>query len=430
MPFDVVQAAKTLGFLLLMITKRATRFDENMDIQLFLKDCRKLGGDSIKVVAYNTGKLGRLSKLLNKFMTITDPIVTPNLSEVKNIHYHNLGYHDYAAKVSDKLSSRELNKSLFSSFMLPILTFYVIGQHVEKSLSPEIHNAAYNALGLPHRCVIYQCLSVDDIRAVMKRPDFGGACVIMPFKLQVLDLVDDVSEHVSRIGALNTMYAVRSPENREKVVCYKGDNTDWIGIRNVIVSCSSPINGANDSRTALVLGAGGMARASLYALISTGVKTIYLYNRTISKAQDLAKHFNDQSPLTFGQPFPKSVDFNITVVSDILSVPDIDDFVYPSIIVNCIPSIDITSGKGLDFDLPDFWFESASGGVFVDIGYEPFLSPSLIKARKHGNRGWIATNGLSYLHAQAISQFEMHTGKIAPSELMKNTLMNSFAAYN
>ncbi|CUM62467.1 uncharacterized protein PRCAT00000017001 [Priceomyces carsonii] len=431
-PFDIYMLAKNIGCQIIKITKKASRFSENLEVQEFARDCNKLGDRKTQLIAYNTGKLGRFSRIMNLYLTSTEPPYSINSSEVRQLHDRTVTSNEnYEYETSVGLSAYDLNKSLYSCFMMSALSFYVVGRHVTQSLSPAMHNAGYLSIGLPHRCIVFQCSTVQEISDLMRRPDFGGASVIMPFKLKVLDLVDNVSKHVSRIGALNTIIAVRSYDDQDKISKIRGENTDWLGIRAVINSNSSPINGVSDSKTALVLGAGGMSQASLYALISLGFKRILLFNRTESKARQLADHFNKQSPLTFEEPFPRIVHFKIEIIKSLSDIPEEIRYDHlPTVIINCIPGRDIVTNKLIHFEIPDFWFDSPSGGVFVETGYNPLISPLQISARKFVSRGWVVTTGLNYLHEQAIAQFEMHTGKIAPSAIMKSALMNHFAAFN
>lgn len=431
LPFDIYSLAKNLGCNIVKITKVATKFSENLDAQQFVRDCSNLGDGNLKVAAYNTGKIGQFSKVLNPIISSTVPVFKVERSVDNALFSREALCQQNISDDYDKITACDLNRSLYYCFMLPVLSYFVIGSKITNSLSPAVHNAAYDAIGLPHRCYLFQTTEIEDIEKVLRRPDFGGACVIMPYKLQVLGLVDEMSEHVRRIGAINTIVTIRSPDADNTAIKVRGENTDWLGIRKVINVHSSPFNSAQESRSALVLGAGGMSRASLYALISMGISKIFLYNRTRSKAVELANHFNEQSPLSFSDLHPHVVDFNIQVIESLEQVAEYirPDFTSPTVIVNCIPCKDALTGKKINVDLPDFWFDSTSGGVFVETGYEPLVTPLIKKARTYVGRGWIATTGLDYLHAQAVPQIEMHTGKIAPEELIKNVIMNQFAAH-
>jgi pentafunctional AROM polypeptide len=128
--------------------------------------------------------------------------------------------------------------------------------------------------------------SVMKTKIAVTSPDFGGASVTIPFKLDIIPLrLDRLTRTAETIGAvnLNTIIPKRTGSGRILV----DDNTDWIGIRSCI--CSKL--GDRPVGAALVIGAGGTARAAIYALQSLRAEVIYIYNRTASKARDLAHAF-------------------------------------------------------------------------------------------------------------------------------------------
>lgn len=132
----------------------------------------------------------------------------------------------------------------------------------------------------------------------------------------------------------------------------------------------SPANGIRPHSSALVCGAGGMARAAVYSLISLGVRHIFVYNRTAANATALAEHYNklgSEGQLTH---FVKeSTEFSHIRVLDTLSTSWPADKRHPTIIVNCIPrqSSDKTS---INFTLPASWLNSPTGGVVVEVSPE------------------------------------------------------------
>lgn len=155
----------------------------------------------------------------------------------------------------------------------------VIGDPVAHSLSPALHQPALDAIGIP---AIYERWHTKpaDLRERLQScrlPDVLGANVTVPHKVAVIDYIDDLSPNARRAGALNTVV------NRAGTLY--GDNTDIAGFEAAVSGRRSqkPLS------RALVLGAGGAARAVVLALEAMGVETIVVANRSEERAQALAE---------------------------------------------------------------------------------------------------------------------------------------------
>ena len=196
----VVELAKTIGIKFLRLTSPANELSDNFKVMFFKQNLRLMYPNlDMEVIAFNTGKLGKLSKLMNKTLTpvsIKKGLITSS---------------DLESDGGSSLSSFDIQRALNSSFITPSLDFYVMGINVTKSLSPEMHNSAYRALGLPHCFKIFECSSlIPNLTNLVNSPTFGGTAIIMPFKMEALKYVDTMSNHVKIIGALNTIIAERS----------------------------------------------------------------------------------------------------------------------------------------------------------------------------------------------------------------------------
>lgn len=155
-------------------------------------------------------------------------------------------------------------------------TLYLIGDPVEHSLSPAMQNAAFEALGLPHR---YELLRVpayelaDAVRRV-RGPDVLGANVTIPHKEAVRKHVDVIEDAARRIGAVNTLF--------KRGGTLHGDNTDSPGLADALAERGIALAG----RYALLLGAGGAARACADVLARGGAR-VTVSARTPSRAAGL-----------------------------------------------------------------------------------------------------------------------------------------------
>ncbi|WP_380681571.1 shikimate dehydrogenase [Salinigranum sp. GCM10025319] len=154
--------------------------------------------------------------------------------------------------------------------------FGLVGNPVGHSLSPPMHEAAYDALGIDARYVTFEP-GVDDIeRAVDGAAALGiaGLNVTIPFKQHVLDLVEP-DPLAARIGAVNTVdFSTDRP---------KGYNTDAAGVTRSFAHHDVPLDG----RDAVVVGAGGAGRAVAFALADAGC-AVHVANRTVETAEELA----------------------------------------------------------------------------------------------------------------------------------------------
>ena len=159
----------------------------------------------------------------------------------------------------------------------------LMGWPVEHSLSPVMHNAAFAALGLNWR---YVPLAVrpGEIEAAVKglvALGFRGANVTVPHKEAILPVLSTLTPVAERVGAVNTLVIGRAADGRVSVT---GDNTDVPGFIHALRAGGYAPAG---DRTALVLGAGGSARAVAYALLEAGEGHVLVLNRTPQRAQAL-----------------------------------------------------------------------------------------------------------------------------------------------
>lgn len=150
---------------------------------------------------------------------------------------------------------------------------YLIGDPVAHSLSPEMQNAAFAAMGLPHR---YSLMPVRDAQLaeavrLIREPSSLGANVTIPHKERIARLLDGVDETAQRIGAVNTLFK-RGSELR-------GDNTDAGGFGDALAEKGVEVRG----RRVLLLGAGGAAKACVHALVLGGARVV-ISNRTPGRA--------------------------------------------------------------------------------------------------------------------------------------------------
>lgn len=284
-------------------------------------------------------------------------------------------------------------------YIHPKLNYYIFGHNISHSLSPTLHNAGFKALNLPYHYSIHQSVSVDkSVEDIISRPDFGGASVTYPHKLHVGRLLDTISPQAQQIGAINTIIAKQTPEGR----ILSGDNSDWAGIK----ACIDKSGLKNlESSPALVLGAGGAARAACYAIKTIGIREIAIVNRTRSKAEATAANFPDMK----FQFFDSLDEYCASKQESACRV-----------VVACIPADDLVEEL-----VPGELFSQTKDGVLVEMAYRPAVTGMMKVAAKY--EGWKLFKGVDILEEQAFVQFELWTGKPAPKDAMKEAVVRSMS---
>lgn len=260
----------------------------------------------------------------------------------------------------------------------------LLGHPVAHSLSPAMHNAAFQALGLPHR---YEARDVDaaDLPAEVARIRAGellGANVTVPHKEAVLRLVDTWDAPTGEVGAVNTLS--RTADGR-----VLGSNTDVVGFAYLVRDLALA-----DARV-LVLGAGGAARAVLPVLYERGAR-VRLANRTAARAAALARAI----------AHPVGSDPVVVPWEERLDLREVD------VVVN-------TTALGLAGEDPLAGATLRRALSIVDLVPTAAPTPLLRRARASGAR---ALDGLPMLLQQAVSSFRIWTGRDAPVDAMRAAL--------
>jgi len=257
---------------------------------------------------------------------------------------------------------------------------FLLGHPVSHSLSPAIHNAAFKALGLPHRYSLRDVTTEKLAEAVgsLRGEAALGANVTVPHKEQAMRLVDELGDEARVIGAVNTIARKGS-----RLV---GHNTDAYGFEQAIAPV--PVAGR-----VILLGAGGAARACLHVLLRLG-HDVALANRTRARAEDLAG-----AMLVDGRR------------ARVVDWPVAGDTLDADVAVNA-------TSLGLHGEDP---LEGiALPGAVVDIVAIAGGTPLVTRARQA--QDVIVVDGLSTLLHQAIRAFELWTGVPAPVDVMRRAV--------
>jgi shikimate dehydrogenase len=284
----------------------------------------------------------------------------------------------------------------------------VLGWPVAHSRSPAMQNAALEALGMAgwryQRLPVPRELFAETTRA-LRASGFVGANVTIPHKQAALELSDGASEAARAIGAANTL--TFAPDGT-----IAAENTDAPGL-------IAALDRSPQGMRVLVLGAGGSARAAVWALREAGAAEVLVWNRTPERARALAR---DLGVRAVGEPEPADLLVNCTSVG-------LERFAAPArrpqqaaapLRVARQPSAvgpDALAEVGLSFDRV---------GVYpyvADMVYRADGPTRLLAAAaEHGAR---TLDGLEILLAQGAASFELWTGRDAPVEVMRDALQGA-----
>ncbi len=281
----------------------------------------------------------------------------------------------------------------------------IIGYPVSHSLSPRMHQAAFDALGIEAHYALWetQPVMLAERIASLRSSQVLGANVTIPFKEDVVPFVDECDPRAMRIGAINTVVN----QNGHLV----GYNTDAPGFIQALAGFVSPPFDAQGKRAA-ILGTGGAARAAAVALLENGIDELALLGRTESHVTALVHHLQTlliEAQGIFSSKIPRINRFLLgsTEANTFLSNADV--------VVNATP-VGLKAGDTtLLFDINVL----PTKALVMDMIFNPPLTPFLRVAQARGCR---VLNGLSMLLYQGALSFELWTGHPAPIEIMRAAL--------
>ncbi len=266
-----------------------------------------------------------------------------------------------------------------------------------------MHNAALRALGMDdwryQALPVPEELFVETARA-LGAAGFAGANVTIPHKQAALALADRASEAARAIGAANTL--TFSPDGT-----IAAENTDAPGL----IAALGQLAGLPPQPSALVLGAGGSARAAVWALGEAGAREVSVWNRTPERAATLARELGARA---VSAPAPAELLVNCTSVGLIGGLEGPGSPASGRLRHPLERSASETEGLnqlGLTFD------QVGEYPYVVDFVYRSDPTPLLAAARAHGAG---TVDGLEILVAQGALSFELWTGREAPRDVMRN----------
>ena len=272
-----------------------------------------------------------------------------------------------------------------------VKTYAVIGDPIDHSLSPNIHNAAFKELELDCTYIAYRIPKgeLEEGIEALKKINIAGFNVTIPHKVEMMKYLDKVDEDCSIIGATNTVTFANG--------ILKGYNTDMEGFLEPIKKRNIEIKNSK----ILLLGAGGAARAIVTAFAKQKAKEIIIANRTLENANTLVQ-------------FAKKIGSNAKAIV----LDEAESFAKDARFIVNSTSVGLKNEPSL---IPSESIPKES--VVYDIVYLP-INTDLIKKAKE--KGATVIYGYEMLLGQACRAFEIWHQREAPYEVMKRAILGGF----
>ena len=290
----------------------------------------------------------------------------------------------------DDLPDCRMKDSLLYSTLVMIQKIGLLGYPLSHSISPAFQQAAIDHYSLPVQYGLWSIPphGLDPEVKKLRGDAYLGANVTIPYKEQILALVDHVDITARNVGAVNTIV-----RNGRKLVGYNTDG--WGFIKSLQDVKDFDLKGIN----VLMLGAGGAARAAAFALMEGGVGALTIANRTTRRSEVLAKDLGGLSKNVRAIQMCGGVFYSASMEA--------------KLIVNCT-SVGMKSGSDEGSTLLTSTMISPKALVY-DMVYNPSQTPLMKEANKIGAR---TLGGLMMLIYQGAASFKLWTDKDAPIETM------------
>jgi shikimate dehydrogenase len=273
----------------------------------------------------------------------------------------------------------------------------VIGNPVEHSLSPAIHNAAFQKLGLNFVYLAFRVETIGDaIKGLRALGSFRGASVTIPHKVAAVPFLDSVEPTARHIGAINTIVAAGG--------ILTGYNTDATGALRALREGGVPLKG----QRVVMLGSGGAARAIAFALgTEPGIEYLTILGIDEQERVDLAQDLRSKTGMTVQE----------SLLDDGMLRKVLPD---THVLIHCTPIG--MSPKVHETSVPAPLLHA--GLTVMDIVYNPRDTRLLKDAKVAGCR---VIPGLEMFLHQASAQFELWTNQAAPTDVMRAVLESRFS---
>ncbi|MGE7927470.1 shikimate dehydrogenase [Lysinibacillus xylanilyticus] len=254
--------------------------------------------------------------------------------------------------------------------------FAVMGDPIEHSKSPTMHNAWFEELSIDATYIPVHVSSenLESAVAGLKTLGASGWNITIPHKTAIIPYLDELDELAQKMGAVNTV--VRTKEGR-----LKGYNTDGVGF---VRSLEEAVGKSHKDKPVLLIGAGGAARGIAFAMQQQGYTNLTVANRTVANAQAIVDEMGIGNAISLAEAEETLADFGILVQ---------------------MTSAGLATGN---FSMPFSLERLAKGAIVADIVYNPLMTPFLKAAEEKG--ATVVTGLGMFVHQGAIA-FEHWLGE-------------------
>jgi len=254
--------------------------------------------------------------------------------------------------------------------------FAVIGDPIEHSKSPAMHNAWFEELSIDATYIPIRVSSesLESAVAGLKTLGASGWNVTIPHKTAIIPYLDELDELAEKMGAVNTV--VRTKEGK-----LKGYNTDGVGF---VRSLEEAVGKSHKDKPVLLIGAGGAARGIAFAMQQQGYTNLTIANRTVANAKAIVDEMGIGNAISLADAEESLADFGILVQ---------------------MTSAGLATGN---FSMPFSLVRLAEGAIVADIVYNPLMTPFLKAADE---KGATVVAGLGMFVHQGAIAFEHWLGE-------------------
>ena len=268
---------------------------------------------------------------------------------------------------------------------------YLVGIGVTHSVAPTMHNYVAKSLGYGWQFKSQECPTIQDLLQLFHQPSFAGGVVTMPYKIAIIEHLDGLDEAAKLLGACNNVYRAKDGK-------LQGSNTDWRGIKGCLESGTASGRGdEGQGKPALLVGAGGAARAAVYVLHRVfGCHPIYVVNRDEGEVEALLRDTK-----AYGDDVKAIHIRSVDQAKEVMPKRGL-----PYFVVGTVPDFEPQTPNEIQVrDILEYSFANSSGkGVLLDMCFKPRRTRTIKLAEKHG---WKTVEGTGVIGHQIKEQYRL-----------------------